>query len=88
MALVLALAATACGGSDGGRPPTKAEISKELQQGDMPKAVADCLAAKIVAAKLTDDEIDAYLDDPKAKSEAATILSAGYLDCAQVTVGG
>lgn len=64
---VLALVATGCGGDDGGRPSVD-EISDTIQNGDvlgsdLDASVADCIAEAFHDSDLSDDALQAIVDE-------------------------
>lgn len=76
----VALLATGCGGGDGGRPSVD-ELSESIQSGDMVGSdvddkVADCLAEAFHESDLSDDALQAIVDededyDPSDEDEKA-----------------
>lgn len=89
--IVVALALTsACGGDDGGDRPTKAEVKKAITSeksvlGAIPEEAADCVAEALVDSKVSDDTLNAIIendedyegsdDDEKALEGLQTELS-------------
>lgn len=68
VAAILPLGAASCSDDgDGGAERRAEEISKVLQEDDVPQDIADCLGEAFVAGGLTEDETD--LDDIGTLSE-------------------
>lgn len=89
---VIALVATGCGGDDGGRPSVD-EISDTIQNGDVlgsdiDSDVADCIAEAFHDSDLSDDALQAIVDEdedyePSSEDQDAlsTVSTSAVTDC-------
>lgn len=90
VAAALALFATGCGGDDGGGRPSVDEISETIQNGDiigsdLDASVADCIAEAFRASDLSDEALQAIVDEDEGydpSDEDAEALSSISTDAA------
>ena len=92
-ALLLPLAASACGDSGDGGKPTIANISDQLQKSGMPAKQADCTAKAAEKAGFTADEYQKMadkpnLDDPKVRKFATAVAACSGGSTASIPTNG
>jgi hypothetical protein len=87
-AVLMVVAAGACGDDSGGRP-SKSELSKSIVEGiEVEKAEGDCIADKLLDSDLSDESLRAIADDndkdldDEEQAEAIEVIGTASADCA------